>query len=63
MCGSVSRQAFSSRVGTEKLTLTSATSASRLKWSRSRSASGDFVSTDAGVSVSRSASSIGGISS
>jgi hypothetical protein len=63
VCGSVSRQIFSSRVGTEKLTLTSATAASSTRASKSRPTSDDLVRIEVGVSASFSASIIGGISS
>ena len=62
MCGSVCRQTFSSSVGTEKLTDTDVTCAICLRRSRSRRTSGDFVSTEQGVAVSRSASQIPGMS-
>ena len=63
MCGSVSRQIFSSSVGTEKLTLDVGDLGELEQRSRSRSTSGDLVRIEVGVSASRSASSIGGISS
>ena len=60
VCGSVVRHAFSSRVGTERLAWNSGIC---FISSMSRSSSGDFVSTDAGVPESRSASRMPGISS
>ena len=51
VCGSVSRQAFSSSVGTERFTDTrSPASRKRSKISMSRITSGDLVSTETGVS-------------
>ena len=61
MCGSVSRQAFSSSVGTERFTDTrSPASRKRSKISMSRITSGDLVSTETGVSAANSASRISG---
>ena len=50
VCGSVARQASSSRVGTERLTETGSRFAIRSKISTSRIASGDLVRTETGVS-------------
>ena len=64
VCGSVWRQIFSSRVGTEKLTETSAhlgqleVEVEVAQWQAAT-----CVRIEVGVSVSRSASIIGGISS
>ena len=60
VCGSLARHAFSSRVGTERLAVKSGIC---LKSSTSRSSSGDLVSTEHGVRVSRMASHTPGISS
>ena len=60
--GSVDRQAFSSSVGTERLAVNPTRSASCCMSGRSRSSSGDLVSTEHGVSASCSASQISGIS-
>ena len=49
VCGSLARQAFSSSVGTERFALTSVTAAISCSRSRSRSSSGDFVSTEHGL--------------
>ncbi len=62
MCGSLARHAFSSIVGTERLALMSVTSAISFMRSRSRSSSGDFVSTEHGLAASRIASQIPRIS-
>ena len=61
VCGSVARQAASSRVGTERLTETGTFFAIRSKRSMSRSTNGDFVSTVTGVSAASSASRISGM--
>ena len=62
VCGSVARQARSSSVGTERFTDTfSPRSRIRSKISMSRNTSGDFVSTDTGVSAASSAPRISGI--
>ena len=62
VCGSVSRQAFSSRVGIDrhavKLVRAAISSISR----RSRSSRGDFVSTEQGLAASRIASQMPRIS-
>ena len=60
--GSVSRQAFSSRVGTERLAAKSVTSTSCFISSMSRRSSGDLVSTEQGFAKSRIASQIPSIS-
>ena len=57
--GSVERQAFSSRVGTDRLARISGTC---FISSMSRSSSGDLVRTDAGVPLSASASQMPGMS-
>ena len=62
VCGSVARHAPSSRVGTERFADTSVTAAISCSSGRSRSSSGDFVSTEHGVAVSRSAAQIPGMS-
>ena len=62
VCGSVARQACSSIVGTLRFALTSVTSAISLSSGRSRSTSGDLVSTEHGLRKSRSASQMPGIS-
>ena len=61
VCGSVARQASSSRVGTERLTETGRRFAIRSKISTSRIASGDLVSTETGVPACSSAARISGI--
>ena len=61
VCGSVARQASSSRVGTERLTETGRCFAIRSKISTSRIASGDLVRTETGVSACSSAARISGI--
>ena len=58
MCGSVARQAFSSSVGIDRQALNSVTAAISFIRSRSRSSSGDFVSTEHGLRKSRNASQI-----
>jgi hypothetical protein len=61
VCGSVARQAASSRVGTERLTDTFSPAATkRSKISTSRITSGDLVSTETGVRASNNASRISG---
>ena len=62
VCGSLARHAFSSIVGTDRFAAISVTSATSRMRSRSRSSSGDFVSTEHGVALSRSASQIPRIS-
>ena len=62
MCGSVARHAFSSSVGTDSAALNSVRSLICCISSRSRSSSGDFVSTEHGLAASRIASQIPGIS-
>jgi hypothetical protein len=62
VCGSVARHAFSSSVGIDRLAVKSVTAASSRISGRSRSSSGDFVSTEQGLRASRSASQIPGIS-
>ena len=59
VCGSVDRHSFSSSVGIDRLALMFGT---RFISSTSRSSSGDFDSTDAGVFESASARQISGIS-
>ncbi len=61
MCGSVARQAFSSRVGTERLTETSSFFAIRSKISTSRITSEDLVRTETGVEWRSSAARISGM--
>ena len=58
VCGSLARHAFSSIVGTERFALMSVTAAISFIRSRSRSSSGDLVSTEHGLAASRSASQI-----
>ena len=58
VCGSVSRQAFSSSVGTDRLAANSVTSTSSFISSMSRSSRGDLVSTEQGLAKSRIASQI-----
>ena len=60
MWGSLARQAFSSSVGMERLAVKSGI---WRKSSMSRSSSGDLVSTEQGVRVSRMASQMPGSSS
>ena len=60
VCGSLARQAFSSRVGIERF---AAKLGICLNSSMSRSSSGDFVSTELGVRESRMASQTPGSSS
>ena len=62
VCGSVARQAFSSSVGTDRLALIGATSATSFISERSRKRSGDLVSTEQGLRKSRNASQMRGIS-
>ena len=62
MWGSVARQAFSSSVGTDSAALKSVRSLICFISSRSRSNSGDLVSTEHGLAASRIASQIPGIS-
>jgi hypothetical protein len=62
VCGSVARQAFSSIVGTDSAAEISVCLATSSIVSRSRSSSGDLVSTEHGVRLSRSASQMPGIS-
>ena len=62
VCGSVARQASSSRVGTERLTETASPFfAIRSNSFTSRITSGDLVRTETGVSASSSAAKISGI--
>ena len=61
VCGSVARQASSSSVGTDRFTETGSFFAIRSKISTSRITSGDFVSTETGVSAASSAARISGI--
>ena len=58
VCGSVARHAFSSRVGIERFAVKSVTAAISFIRSRSRSSSGDLVSTEQGLAKSRIASQI-----
>ena len=62
VCGSVSRHARSSSVGTEKKTVTPGPAARSCRMSMSRTASGDLVTSEQGVSKSSSACQISGIS-
>ena len=62
VCGSLARHASRSIVGTERFALTGATAAISLSRSRSRSTSGDFVSTEHGLRVSRNAAQTSRIS-
>ena len=62
VCGSVSRHAFSSSVGIDRHAVNSVRRAISSISSRSRSKSGDFVSTEHGFAASRSASQMPSIS-
>ena len=62
LCGSVARQAVSSRVGTERFTWTFTFSFMRLKISRSERTSGDLVRTETGLPASSRASSTSRVS-
>ena len=60
--GSVARHSFSASVGIDRHAEKSVTSRSSRKTSRSRSSSGDFVSTEHGLRASRSTSSTARVS-
>ena len=62
VCGSLARHGFSSSVGIDRFAWMSVTAAISFISSRSRSSSGDFVSTEQGLRKSRIASQIPGIS-